>query len=100
MKINIQDLNIVNLGLSELMEIKIKGSLKFKILKNKMKAEEVLQLAVESLKEASKEEEKELLELEQEVELEKITYDELEDLEITPKTLLMLEKIMEDRIND
>ena len=100
MKINIQDLNIVNLGLSELMEIKIKGSLKFKILKNKMKAEEVLQLAVESLKEASKEEEKELLELEQEVELEKITYDELEELEITPKTLLMLEKIMEDNIND
>ena len=100
MKINIQDLNIINLGLSELMEIKIKGSLKFKILKNKMKAEEVLQLAVESLKEASKEEEKELLELEQEVELEKITYEELEELEITPKTLLMLEKIMEDRIND
>lgn len=100
MKINIQDLNIVNMGLSELMEIKIKGSLKFKILKNKMKAEEVLQLAVESLKEASKEEEKELLELEQEVELEKITYDELEELEITPKTLLMLEKIMEDSIND
>lgn len=100
MKINIQDLNIVNLGLGELMEIKIKGSLKFKILKNKMKAEEVLQLAVESLKEASKEEEKELLELEQEVELEKLTYDELEELEITPKTLLMLEKIMEDNIND
>ena len=53
MKINIQDLNIINLGLSELMEIKIKGSLKFKILKNKMKAEEVLQLAVESLKAVS-----------------------------------------------
>lgn len=101
MQLNINEINIINLGLAELMETKIKGALKFKVLKNKLKAEELLKLAIESLEDVEKEEEKkEVLELEQEVDFITITNIELEELEITPKTLLMLEKIMEDSSND
>lgn len=101
MKLNINEINTINLGLAELMETKIKGALKFKVLKNKLKAEELLKIAIESLEDVeSEEDKKEVLELEQEVDFITLTNMELEELEITPKTLLMLDKLMEDRIND
>lgn len=91
MKLTIKEINIINIGLIELMDVKVPGDLKFKILRNNKKAEEVLNIAQEVIN--SNKDDISIFDKEEEIDFDKFTQEELRDLTISARTLLNIEKI-------
>lgn len=93
---NYQIMNI-NAVLSTLMDTKLKGAFKFKLLKLKSEIEKAIEPIAKALEEVSDEEEKiEIINEEQDVNLPTLTEDELENLELSIKDLIHLKPIIKE----
>lgn len=78
-----------------LIDVKVSGVLKFKIVRNCRKIDEILDIVRETLrgvKQGSKEE-KEIFDNNVDIELDTFTYSELEPLNISARTLILLEEV-------
>lgn len=98
MKLTNMELNSINVGLSDLADEKIKGKLKFKLFKNKVAVEDKLAIVREALEGTTDEEAAEIMAEKQEVELDLLTYDELEPLALSLRQLGALQPILEGTI--
>lgn len=94
MKLTIKEINIINIGLIEMMDVKVPGDLKFKILKNNKKAEEVLNIAQEAMDKTK--DNKSVFNKIEDIEFDKFTQEELINLTISARTLLNIEKITKE----
>ena len=81
--------------MSELIDLKITGRFKFKLFKLKITLENALDPVYYAVQDAIQDEIKEILEEEQEVEIELLTFEELEPLELSLKQLGALEIIID-----
>lgn len=90
---NIQLININN-ALSELIDLKITGRFKFKLFKLKVNLESALDPVYYAVQDANQDEIKEILDEEQEVDVDLLTLEELEPLELSIKQLGALEIII------
>ena len=87
----------INKALNNIIGSKISGRLAFKLFKIKKKVEDEVILIQESLKgkEDNDEEVEEVLELENEIDIEKIKASELEELKLSIEDVFLLEKIID-----
>lgn len=93
MKLTINELNNIAIGLQELAATKMKGSLKFKIVRNLRKSDEILTDAMKA-NDNNPEIPKDLANKIVDVNLEEIYTNELEPLEVTPAALYQLNKLL------
>lgn len=100
MKYKIKELNEIMNGIMSLIDIKTTTKLKFKILKNFKKLDEILEIARNTIDGQTEEEVKNFLETEQEVQLDLIEIEEIQNLDISARTLLLLEKIIKETENE
>lgn len=100
MEYKINEIYAITDGLLALMDIKTKSKVKFKILKNYKKAYDTIVLVEECLKDKGVEEREEFLETTESLALDPFKVEELEDLEISAKTLFLLDKIINDGVRD
>ena len=91
---NIQLIHINN-TLSELVDLKITGRFKFKLFKLKVTLENALDPVYLSMQGANQREAEEILNEEQEVDIDLLTFEELEPLELSIKQLGALEIIID-----
>jgi len=91
---NIQLININN-TLSELVDLKITGRFKFKLFKLKITLENALDPVYLAIQGANQLETEEILNEEQEVDIDLLTFEELEPLELSIKQLGALEIIID-----
>lgn len=83
----------INKALNNIIGSKISAMLAFKLFKIKKKVEDEVILIKESLK--GKEDIEEVLELENEIDIEKIKASELEELKLSIEDVFLLEKIID-----
>lgn len=97
MKLLNKEIFEINLALNKIIENKISAKLAFKLFKIKKKIEDEVILIKESLKgkEDNDEEVEEVLELENEIDIEKIKASELEELKLSIEDVFLLEKIID-----
>ena len=94
MKLKIKQINKIAMGLHELGEIKMPGSLKFKIIRNIKIVDDILEDVIKA-NDNSVEVPNEILEEEVEINLQAFNQEELNDLEISSNTLYQLYEIIE-----
>nr|DAF54320.1 MAG TPA: hypothetical protein [Siphoviridae sp. ctZUr4] len=97
MKLTNKDIYSINFGLNKVIDATISGKLAFKLFKIKKKVEDEVLLIKESLKgqEDNDKEVEEVLELENEIDIEKIKASELEELKLSIEDVFLLEKIID-----
>ena len=91
---NIQLIHINN-TLSELVDLKITGRFKFKLFKLKVTLENALDPVYLAVQGANQHEKEEILNEEQEVDIDLLTFEELEPLELSIKQLGAIEIIID-----
>lgn len=92
---NIQIYNINN-ALSDLVDLKLSGRFKFKLYRLKVVVEQALEPVYKAIEGATEDEANEVLNEEQDVEIDKLTFEELENLDLSIRQLGALEPIMEE----
>lgn len=95
MKLKNNQLININNALSELIDLKITGRFKFKLFKLKVTLENALDPVYYAVQGANQDEIKEILEEEQEFDIDLLTFEELEPLELSIKQLGALEIIID-----
>lgn len=89
MKFKINELNNIAIGLQALSVVKMKGSIKFKIVRDLREVDEILSDALKA-NNNNPEMSKDIADKVVNVDLEEIYENELEDLEITPAVIYQL----------
>lgn len=97
MKLTNKDIYNINHGLNRVVDTTVSGKLAFKLYKIKKLVEDEVLLVQKSLegKEDDDKEVEEVLELENEIDIEKIKTSELEELKLSIEDVFLLEKIID-----
>ena len=90
------EISNANYVLSQLIDEPLKGKFKFKVFNVKAELEEKVEVITKSLKDVEDESEREeILQEEQEVNIDKFTEDELEQIDLSMRQISMLKPIIQ-----
>ena len=90
------EISNANYVLSQLMDEPLKGKFKFKVFKVKSELEKKAEIIVKALEGVEdKDEQEEILQEEQEVDIEKFTEEELEQIDLSIRQISMLQPIIQ-----